>query len=52
MDAMKDEMDLVIRNRVWELVDLPPKRKSIGNKWVFKINIGQMELLKSSKPVW
>ena len=24
------------RNRVWELINLPPKRKSIGNKWVFK----------------
>ena len=30
-------MDSMVRNRVWELVDLPPGRKSIGNKWVFKI---------------
>ena len=37
MDAMRDEMDSMMRNRVWELVDLPPGRKSIGNKWVFKI---------------
>ena len=34
---MKDEMDSMARNKVWELVDLPPQRKSIGNKWVFKI---------------
>jgi len=25
------------RNKVWELVDLPPDHKSMGNKWVFKI---------------
>jgi len=37
MDAMKNEMDSMARNKVWELVDRPPQRKSIGNKWVFKI---------------
>jgi len=26
---MKDEMDLMARNKVWELVDLPPQCKSI-----------------------
>ena len=30
-------MDSMARNKVWELVDLPPQRKSIRNKWVFKI---------------
>ena len=34
---MKDEMDSMARNKVWELVNLPPQRKYIGNKWVFKI---------------
>jgi len=24
-------------NQVWDLVDLPSGRRSIGNKWVFKI---------------
>ena len=37
MDAMRDEMDLMIRNKVWKLVDLPPQYKSTRNKWVFKI---------------
>ena len=37
MEAMRDEMDSMARNKVWELVSLPPRRKSIGNKWVFKI---------------
>jgi len=36
MEAMRDEMDSMARNKVWELVDLPPRCKSIGNKWVFK----------------
>ena len=37
MTAMKDEMKSIRTNQVWELVDLPPRRKSIGNKWVLKI---------------
>jgi len=34
---MRDEMDPMVRNKVLELVDLPPRRQSIGNKLVFKI---------------
>jgi len=37
MEAMRDEMDSMMRNQVWKLVDLPPGHKSIGNKWVSKI---------------
>jgi len=37
MDAMKDEMDSMARNKVWKLVNLPSQRKSIKNKWIFKI---------------
>jgi len=37
MDAMRDEMDSMGRNKVWKPVDLPPQLKSIRNKWVFKI---------------
>ena len=35
--AIKEEMDLMDKNKVWELVDLPLNRKAIGNKWVLKI---------------
>jgi len=52
MDVMKDEMDSMARNKVWELVDRPPQRKSIENKWVFKIKLGHMDLLTSSKLIW
>ena len=30
-------MDSMAKNQVWELVDLPPGCKTIGNKWVLKI---------------
>ena len=37
MDAMKDELSSMDKNSMWELVDLSPGRKPIGNKWVFKV---------------
>ena len=36
-EAMKEEMNSMESNRVWDLVDLPPSHKTIGNKWVLKI---------------
>jgi hypothetical protein len=37
MIAMQEEMSFMDKNNVWELVDLPPGRKTIENKWVLKI---------------
>jgi transposase InsO family protein len=37
MTAMQEEMSSMDKNNVWELVDLPPGRKTIGNKWVLKV---------------
>lgn len=37
MDAMREEMTSMEKNHVWELVQLPTHRKSIGSKWVYKI---------------
>ena len=37
MSAMQEELDSMKKNQVWELVDLPKGRKSVGNKWVLKI---------------
>uniref|UniRef100_A0A2N9FDK1 Integrase catalytic domain-containing protein n=1 Tax=Fagus sylvatica TaxID=28930 RepID=A0A2N9FDK1_FAGSY len=37
MTTMKDEMESMRTNQIWELIDLPSMRKSIGNKWVLKI---------------
>ena len=35
-EAMKDEMDSMASNKVWDLVELPYGVKAIGCKWVFK----------------
>ncbi|KAL0287546.1 UNVERIFIED_CONTAM: Retrovirus-related Pol polyprotein from transposon TNT 1-94 [Sesamum radiatum] len=35
--AMKEEMSSMAKNNVWELVNLPAGRKTIGNKWVLKV---------------
>ena len=36
-EAMKEEMNSMESHRVWDLVDLLPSRKTIGNKWVLTI---------------
>ena len=36
-EAMDNEMQSLVENQTWELVDLPDGRKPIGVKWVFKI---------------
>ena len=34
--AVKSEMDSIVSNGTWELVDLPPGCTTIGCKWIFK----------------
>ena len=34
--AMKEELEFIKTNKVWDLVDLPSGRKAIGNKWILK----------------
>ena len=34
--AADSEYQSLIENRTWDLVELPPNRKPIGSKWVFK----------------
>ena len=34
---MKEEIESINTNKVWELVDLPSRQRSIGNKWILKI---------------
>lgn len=34
-DVIQDEMDSIISNHTWELVDLPNGSRPIGYKWVF-----------------
>nr|KYP38947.1 Retrovirus-related Pol polyprotein from transposon TNT 1-94 [Cajanus cajan] len=36
-NAMKEEYLALTRNQTWDLVPLPPHRKAIGSKWIFKL---------------
>ena len=36
MKAMEAELESLHKNQVWELSELPPGRKPVGSKWVFK----------------
>ena len=35
-EANKREIDSILQNHTWELVDLPPGCKPLSSKWVFK----------------
>ena len=50
MDAMKDELNSMSQNKIWELVELSKGCKPIGCKWVYKIkrdSNGQVERYKA-----
>ena len=36
-DAFEDEINSIVKNNTWTLVDLPSNFKAIGLKWVFKV---------------
>ena len=38
--AMQAEMDSFAQTDVWDLVELPPRTKLVGNNWVFKKKLG------------
>ena len=40
VNAMKDELNSMDQNRVWELVEFPKGCKRVGCKWVFKTKQG------------
>lgn len=37
--AMQEELDAINVNNTWVLCDLPPGRKAVGSKWVFKLKM-------------
>ncbi|XP_074322725.1 uncharacterized protein LOC141659696 [Apium graveolens] len=37
IEAMQKELTTLEQNNTWELVSLPPGKKAIGSKWVYKI---------------
>ncbi|CAN1753275.1 Retrovirus-related Pol polyprotein from transposon TNT 1-94 [Linum perenne] len=49
-DAMKAELEALKLNETWSLVELPPGKKAIGNKWVYRIKYksdGRIERFKA-----
>ncbi|GKA15706.1 ribonuclease H-like domain-containing protein [Tanacetum coccineum] len=37
VDAMNAEIEALNENHTWEITNLPPNKKAIGNKWIYKI---------------
>ncbi|GJV07590.1 ribonuclease H-like domain-containing protein [Tanacetum coccineum] len=37
INAINNEMDALLRNNTWDIIDLPKNRKAIGSKWIFMI---------------
>ena len=35
-EIINDEVESILQNHMWELVDLPPGSKPLGYKWIFK----------------
>ena len=35
-EAVNSEVESILNNHTWELVDLPPGNKPLGYKWIFK----------------
>ena len=49
-EAINDEMDSIMANKTWELVDLLPGSKPIDCKWIFKKKLkvdGTIDKLKA-----
>ena len=46
---MKNKLKFMRDNDVWDLVELPKGKKSIGCKWVFKIKQDSNDNVKSYK---
>jgi hypothetical protein len=47
--VMMLEMTSIDENDTWSLIDLPPGRKPIGVKWVFKVKRDEHEVVSKHK---
>lgn len=49
-EAMKKEIDALEKNETWKITELPPGKKSIDSKWIYKIKYkpnGEVERYKA-----
>jgi hypothetical protein len=35
--GMKEEMDSLVNNQTWDLVQFPARKRALHNKWVYKL---------------
>ncbi|XP_048139602.1 uncharacterized protein LOC125316165 [Rhodamnia argentea] len=49
MNAMKEELTMIEKNRTWELVERPQDGKVIGVKWVFRTKLNPDGLVNKHK---
>jgi type VI protein secretion system component VasF len=48
-ESMKDEMNALVKNATWDLVELPRDKKTVGCKWVYKLKKGVDDKIKRYK---
>ncbi|GJY83348.1 ribonuclease H-like domain-containing protein [Tanacetum coccineum] len=49
-NIFSEEMDALLRNETWEIVELPKGRKAIGSKWIYNIKYqssGEIDIFKA-----
>jgi hypothetical protein len=52
LKAMNIELDELIKQRTWDLVDLPPNRSITKGRWVFKIKTNSNNKITKYKARW
>ena len=50
--AIQSEYDSLIENQTWELTDLPPDRKVLTGRWVFRLKYGLDGEIRKFKARW
>lgn len=52
VNAMRSELEAIEKNKTWNLVELPPGRKPIGLKWVYKLKKDPEEKVLKHRRGW
>lgn len=48
-EFIDSEIKFILGNNNWQLVDLPPRTKLIGYKWIFKKKLNTIVQLKNTR---